>query len=282
MAALNIRDLDDQQLREKALQRVKLPIGKWVVCIDELVQRGLPIPVEEDVFLTQLGKLSRAERHFLNDNLSQFSWYTLSCLSGKPFDERIWFIAREEREQLQVSLLEILQFGKETGTPFFFWKEGMSAWESSKCIEHWKQEKPPVFDPISEAIPERAYQEKTMPVNTGGSGVSTMLGVFTFLGMPVWIILLIAAIASGFNSFMGPMLPTVFCIFMFVMAIPLGIGVLQKKRWAWGMLVITTLFSVFWFAGHYFFDEASRIWMILAVFEVIILTLALSAKENFA
>ena len=276
MTQQNLRNYPTEELI-KLLGGTGLSSGRELVIVDELIQRGVPLPISFNRWMRVLNSLNNGERKYIQNNFESFSAFTLFALQGKPFSEKMWFVSVSEDETQALDLSSFVKaiIGADE-LKGYYWIEGREQWTSVEKLSAWKTPSEPSFAPeprVSEVI----------TTTTSSSGMrSVLLAVTSFLLVPGWLILLVAAIVTGFGSFMGPLLPAVFSIFMILISIPMGIGLLQKKKWAWGMLIATTGFALFWFAGHFFFDHGSQIWIGLALFEAIILTLALTAKEQFA
>jgi hypothetical protein len=65
------------------------------------------------------------------------------------------------------------------------------------------------------------------------------------------------------------------------MAIPLGIGILSKKHWAWTLKIATSGVVSAWFISNVFLEGTNFVGLVFALFEIIILVLLLAGKDKF-
>jgi len=108
------------------------------------------------------------------------------------------------------------------------------------------------------------------------------MGVFQAVSFPFWLVMIFVAIFTGFQHFFRSIIANSLCCIHGIHVHSYEYWPVFEKTLGWGMLLFTTVFGIVWFGGHVFFDGASKLWLLLAVFEGIILTLALTAKDAFS
>lgn len=158
------------------------------------------------------------------------------------------------------------------------WRVGYTEWMSSK---KWQNLTEPM-QTIHCRKETMVYREDTSSQTKQLSGLSVLGGIFQFIEFPFWIALFFFALFTSYNSFTGMLLPLVFCVFMIFMSIPLGLGLLARRTWAWNLKVVTALLTILWFLNLFLIDGMGQIWIFAALIEAIILTLVLFAKPSIS
>jgi cation transport ATPase len=171
------------------------------------------------------------------------------------------------------------------------WKEGMAEWKQISEMPHLKE--PLFYDqdvaqqagPESRSQPEDPARPQQQSVNLNQKEPTSSLvvgaGILTLVTFPMWVFGLFAVFFSSLTSLFGPLLPFAFACFMMIMAIPLGIGLLTKKKWAWSMKVATSGVVSAWFLASFFLEGTNFVGLVFALFEIIILILLLVGKDQF-
>lgn len=275
-------DLTTDEVRVELASNATSPWQKLLLC-DVLLSRQEEIRELKYSFDDLLGTLRREQLNRILFTAHEFTLTTISRTIQECHRRRIveaqWFASTAEGQLGPFSFEQLVYWLLENQTEeIFFWREEWEEWKSLESAKFWRDQ--PFF---RQTFPKKERNDSNQTTLTPtNSAMPVLMGIFQAISFPFWLIMIFVALFTGFNTFLGPLLPTVFAIFMVFMCIPMSIGLFLKKRWAWGMLLFTTVFGIVWFGGHVLIDGASKLWLLLAVFEGIILTLALTAKDAFS
>lgn len=279
----NLHDLNTEDIRAELALRSTPPWQKVLLC-DVLLSRQEEIRELTYSFDDLVGLLRREQLNRVLYTANEFTVTTILLVLAETKRRKMpqieWFASDRSSQVGPMPLDQLIQWVNETeDNEVFFWREEWEQWKPLEKAPFWGVQ--PFF---RQTFPTKEKQAATSNggVNNSSSAMPVLMGIFQAVSFPFWLVMIFVAIFTGFNTFLGPLLPTVFATFMVFICIPLSIGLFLKKRWAWGMLLFTSIFGIIWFGGHVIIDGASKLWLLLAVFEGIILTLALTAKDAFS
>jgi len=280
--AADLHDLSTEEIRTNLASNASSPWQKLLLC-DVLLARQEEICELAYPFDDLLGTLRREQLSRILFTSNEFTLTTLTRTNQECKRRRIaevqWFTSSSEGQIGPISFEHMVQWLVENQSSEVFFGESNGKNGCRLRLEGFGMISPFFVKHFRKR--NESANNKT-PLSPSNSSLPALMGVFQAVSFPFWLVMIFVAIFTGFNTFLGPLLPTVFAVFMVFMCIPMSIGLFLKKRWAWGMLLFTTVFGIVWFGGHVFFDGASKLWLLLAVFEGIILTLALTAKDAFS
>lgn len=292
----NIRDLTIDELKS-LLASKKAARGNRFIAADELHKRGCPLPISKDALTLIARSLSKAEQQHVYANANQLTLSSVQLIEwvryGRGEEIRKWAFSAEGHQEHRLDLADLVYEMKMDEGKAFVWNEWMPDWKEASTFRQWLKEQPFRFNESQTGHTTHQTRTEDKPFDTrgvadgsslavkrGGSW-SVLLGVLALMAVPFWITMVFTAIASGYATFLGPILPVVFSLVMSAMSIPVAIGLFQRKKWAWGFYVYSTLMALVWFGGHFIIDDAGRIWLAMTVFAGIILTFATIAKDDF-
>lgn len=292
-----IRDLTSEELCT-LLKGSTASVGNRWVAADELHQRGGALPLAQEELTMLARSLSKAEQKQCYANAYQFSLASLQLLEWVRHERgeeiRKWSVSFEDRQSHHLDLTDLMHELQGAEKASFIWNEWMKDWSAGASFTGWMTGKPFAFDQATQKEPSRTQDEPrenlsdaslNLQSNTAvikrNSSWPVILGLAAVVGTPYWIFMIFTAIASGYETFLGPILPVIFAIVMSAMSIPVSVGLFQRKKWAWGFYVYATLVALIWFGGHFIIDDAGRIWLAMTVFAGIMLTFATIAKDEF-
>ena len=279
----NLHDLTTGEVRAELALRSTAPWQKVLLC-DVLLSRQEEIRELTYSFDDLIGLLRREQLNRILYTANEFTVTTILRVLAESRRRKMpqieWFASNKSNQVGPMMLDHLIQWINEAeDKEAFFWREEWEQWKPINEAPFWSVQ--PFFRQTF-PVKEKPGADNKPSVNRNSSAMPVLMGIFQAVSFPFWLVMIFVAIFTGFNTFLGPLLPTVFAAFMVFICIPLSIGLFLKKRWAWGMLLFTTIFGIIWFGGHVIIDGASKLWLLLAVFEGIILTLALTAKDAFS
>lgn len=294
MSGQKVRDLSTTELIT-LLTKGEVTCSNRVVACDELHHRKSALPISHPALLRCLESISDSDRATLYAHPERFTLAMLYALESLRYAHNKapvkWQLATPAGtftyDELSSFVAELEQA---KGEKAFFWNEFMAEWMPIEAVNHWCNAHDFTYQSTAGAQESREnYQASEAPragaqaaaVTVSRTGWPVFLGVIALLMIPFWLTMLFVGFATGFGGFLGPLFPAVFSLVMAVLGLPMGIGLLQRRTWAWGALVYSTLVAIIWFGGHFIFDDASSLWLILTAVEGFILTLAMIAKDEF-
>jgi hypothetical protein len=197
----------------------------------------------------------------------------------RRFQPQDWYYLLDQNQKGPISRaeLEVLLANKNQSIEWI-WRDGFDKWMHQR---DW----PNFIEPIQKINCKQISKKETFKKqsqNQQNTGVTVVSGIFQFIEFPFWIGLFFFALFTSYNSFTGLLLPVVFCIFMIFLSIPLGVGLLARRTWAWNLKVVTAMLTILWFLNMYWIDGRGAAWVVAAVLEGIILTLVLLAKPSLS
>lgn len=268
--------------------------GLFFLC-DELLRRGEKITGLSTRFEALTRKLPTRILRYVDTYDYQFSkaavHVALKEMQRRGKSVSRWLLKIAGVESGPMNRLELENRIKEVSAGHV-WKEGMAEWKSINDMPHlteplfYDQE----FDENQSGQREAPRQEQSQPrhkpadlASSSESASSSVIaaGVLTFITFPIWAFGIIAVAFSDLTSIFGPLLPVAFASFMLIMSIPLGIGLMMRKKWAWSMKIATSGIVAAWFVANTFLGDTHFVGLTFALFEIIILILLLVAKDEF-
>lgn len=278
------------QLSDKAAD---YSIFNIVVLCDELLLRKQPIKFIKNRFENLVKKLNTESLKTIDTydfNYSKAAVHVaINELKTRKVDFIEWFYLDDYKTEKgpidRVRIDELIEKKKITHSTLL-WKKGMVEWKSLEQLPylHGKLYYDQEFATKEEKLPIRPIKEQSS-VNSqrqSSTGSYTVLpGIMELLSFPVWIFLLFAFSISGFNSEMGVIIPLMFSLFVLVSTIPVGIGLITKRKWAWSIKITTAIITIVIVLFKILVDQASSVWMIVLVYESIILGILFYGKEIY-
>lgn len=303
------RSYSDGQL-QYMLGREEYSHWDKVLIADLLLQKRLKITGLAFRYERLFQVLTRAELQQVDQNDFAFSKATVhaAIFEMKKRNLKIlsWYVSKSGVKKGPMNRMELDKMLEEDDSPsILIWREGMKEWKKKEQLPHLS--KPYFFDQeitnLKEDKPDsksdnhsNKQKENQHTEYIGGqfnrpprvskkqssSGTLILLALFQFISFPFWLFMIGIAFFTGFNSVTGPVLPFMFSIAMLILSIPVGIGMLGAKHWAYQIRLSTSVITIIWFAFRFFGDEAGVTWFILAVYDALLLGLLLANSRLFA
>ncbi len=257
----------------------------FIVC-DELLMRNIKITHLSIRFETLVRSLSKSLLLYIERYDYAYCkasvHVAISELQKRGKEVSQWFTMKGEVQTGPYTRLDIenrIQNG-EISQSDLIWKEGMSNWKTLAELNYLSKDL--FFEQEVEAERQGAYQAKPKTkIKSKSSSTPLVLGVLELLTFPFWLILLFIVPFSSFSSFTGLSLPVTMVVFSLIACVPLGLGLINKRPWAWHVKMVSGVLIVMWFVSKVLMDDSSSLWLMFALYEIIILTFAFTAKESF-
>lgn len=273
--------LTTEELVRKIAEHQLTPVDQLIYC-NELIKRNvLTLPIASLKGLVS----SLSDKQLKRTIWDELNWCRLiiGLLYQEAERRKIpspeWFVILNKEQTGPHSRQQVEEIvGQQPTGNCLVWREGYPEWMS---IDKWQN----LTEPIQTVHCERessVNNRVTSKRTKQPSGLSVLGGIFQFIEFPFWIALFVFALFTSYNSFTGMLLPLVFCVFMIFMSIPLGVGLMARRTWAWNLKIITALLTILWFINLFLIDGMGQFWVFAAVIEAIILTLVLLAKPSIS
>lgn len=262
-----------------------------VILCDELLLRKEVIKYFRDRYESLIKKLNPTELKTIDAFDFNYSKATIKVviheMATRKLKTKEWFYLEGEIQKGPFTRVEINQLinDKTIISQSYIWSEGMESWK--QLIDLIYLSTPYYYDQEFIEIPKEVTPQKPPPIRVSNpknnsTGSFTILpGVMGLLTFPLWFVLLFILFFTGFSSPLGIVLPLLFSIFMLLSAIPVAIGLMTKKKWAWSMKITTAVLTIGLILFKILIDQASGLWGVLLIYEALILGLLIYGKEEY-
>jgi len=261
-------------------------IDTWsnVLACDELLKRNLPIQGLSRAFEKLFQGLSRVQLQKIDQEDYTFSKATVYAANHELQRRRLaslkWFYDDGEQHGPYNRFQLDKEFQGPPDSKTLIWKEGMKAWREFQDMPHLSQ--PYFFDQIIDAQSQSGYTPQPIRhEKSKNSGTALFLGIMQFIAAPFWIGIAIWTFISGFWSVTGLVLPFILAFSFCLLSVPLGLALIAQKKWAFQLRVVIGIITLLWFLSRYFIDSASFVWVMMAAYEVMLLSLLTLNQEEF-
>ena len=273
-----------------------------IILCDELLLRNLPIKHIKQRFEFLIRKMKTQE--LVNIDAYDFNYSKATVFVAidelikrgkKPLE---WlYISKFEGQKGPVNRLEIdkLIERNEIDNDSLLWRIGMEEWKPLsempylEGLRYYDQEfsEEPLI--IPELINEKNQSEKTHNSTTNTPihkreptfSYSIVPGVMELVSFPMWIILVFMLFFTGFTSQLGVVLPFIFSILVLISVIPVGIGLLARKKWAWSIKIATAMMTIVLILFKLIIDHAGGWWDFILIYQLIILGLLFYGRKTY-
>lgn len=261
---------------------------RFVLC-DQLLQRKQPITHISQRFEDIVHGLKRDVMLYIEKYDERFSKATVHLVVRKlqSLGRNVsrWFYMKEGTQLGPFNRLQIEQAVVD-GKVEHLWKEGWPEWKGPEEFAYLTDELyyDQIFPQSSADSQQKPSFERLNPkfeATPSGSAISIVTGILVLIGLPVWIVSCVALPIVGHDTFTGWFLPLIASIFMLIATVPMGIGMLMRRVWAWNMTVFTSAIMLLWFVVLVVYKDVSSFWFVLSFYQAILLILALSARSAF-
>lgn len=258
---------------------------KLVLICDELLKRKVPIRELKRSFESLFLGLSRNRLLQIDQEDYKFSKGTVYAAIHEMNRRGVKTLSWFWNDSAQHGPFNRMELDKELSNQFseniIVWKEGMKDWRKMSEMPHLLLSY--YFDQeflAQEVIsaPHIATQKSNPSSN---SGTALFLGIMQIVAAPFWIGIGVWSFISGFWSITGPILPLMLSLSFCLLSIPVGIGLIGSKKWAYQVRLVIGVITVLWFMSRFFVDSASLIWMLMACYEIILLSLLIINAQIF-
>ena len=260
---------------------------------DELLQRGVPIEYLSSRFeqlirslgARELKQIDQQEQFYskatvqvaidelVKRNKSTVKWFLLigQAESEGPFD-RNELLKRIENENLKDALV---------------WKQGEEEWQAVESMP--RLTKPFFFDQYfeerrpatEEQLEEADFNERPIAEIKKLSAAPIVAGILEFISLPMWIASLVFSAIYGYDTELGMMIPILFSSFATLAAIPVGIGLLMRKKWAWSIKMTVVALSFILIALKTMYGDVHGVWVMFLAYQVLIALLIGVSRNEF-
>lgn len=273
-------------------------LGIITLC-DELLLRNQPIKYLNERFENKLKRLSSKQLKWIERKPELYSPATMKVVdvevSRRKLETAQWFYSANfqdtEGPYTRAQIVRYLEEGK-IFDDYAIWKEGTKDWIKISSLSWLKRDF--YFD---QELPEEEFSQnqsdfsnksrKSPPpppgsnqLNDAGSGNRVALGVLSFVSMPFWI----GAIVYSFflsDTELGIMIPLMFSLFAFGASIPVGVGLLMKRKWAWSMNLFVTGGAVCLVILNSVFYDFNVVWMFFGLLCTASVFLLMDGRESY-
>jgi hypothetical protein len=177
----------------------------------------------------------------------------------------------------RMELEECIESGSLAGEDMV-WKEGAPSWEKISDMQRLTETL--FYDQeIQQKEPPLPQERQSTESKSGSTHIAG--GILELLKFPFWLVAIFVIPFSSMSASIGVLLSTVLGFTLFLSIIPVGVGLLMSKKWAYGMKIGTGVLIICWFATRVMLESGSKFWILFIIVEVLILGLILSAKDNF-
>jgi len=282
MASFNneIRKFSSDQLYDM-LKAQSYGASEQFISCDELLLRNKPILGLSISFESLVRSLSFKDLQFIDQHDFEFSPASIMAaileLRLRNEKRRVWYIQNQLEQAGPLDHLQLTDKLKDVKfTNVLVWAEGMSEWKKLADLPHLNRT---YFFDQHQLVTIR--KEKTIEKPIDSSAVPLVSGILQFFAMPFWIVLSVVAPINGIWSYTGIALPAFFSGSMALLSIPIAVGLIMARRWAYLLKIGTGLIVITWFLSKILIDDSSHIWLIMGCYELIIIIFVFSRSKYF-
>lgn len=260
---------------------------RFVLC-DQLLQRKQPIKHISQRFEDIVHSLKRDVIQYVEKYDDRFSKASVHLVVRKlksvGSSMSSWFVMRQGQQQGPIDRFRI-EKELECGEIDHVWKEGWSEWKSPEQLEYMTDVL--FYDQIFPSDEQRPAAQSSrkesnrFETNQDGAAMSIVTGILGLVGVPLWLFACFALPYAGHGTFTGWFLPLIVAISMLITSIPMGIGMIMRKLWAWNLTIFSSVVLLLWFTALVVNNDVSSFWYVMSFFQGLLLILALSARSAF-
>ena len=259
---------------------------RFILC-DQLLQRKQPIRHLSQRFEDIAHSLKRDTMKYVEKYDDRFSAASVHLvvrhLKRMGLSISSWYFMRKEQQYGPFDRFQIENKLKAEGIDHV-WKEGWDEWKTPGQLEFVTNEL--YYDQIFPATPHVSESPRETHINKfetseEGSALAIVTGILILLGIPIWLVSCFALPIVSHDTFTGWFLPLITSIFMFIATIPMGIGVMMRRLWAWNITVFSSIIMLVWFGVLIVHNDVSSFWYGMSFYQGLVLILALGARGAF-
>jgi hypothetical protein len=260
---------------------------RFVLC-DQLLQRKQAIKHISQRFEDIVHSLKRDVIQYVEKYDDRFSKAAVHLvvrkLKSAGSSVSSWFVMKEGEQHGPLDRFQI-EKELERGGIDHVWKQGWPEWKSPDMLANLTDVL--FYDQIfpreeqRQAAQPSQNQSSRFETNQDGSAMSIVTGVLGLVGAPLWLLACFALPYAGHGTFTGWFLPLIAAIFMLIASIPMGIGMMMRKLWAWNLTIFSSIVLLLWFTVLVVNNDVSSFWYVMSFFQGLLLILALSARSAF-
>ncbi|MCB0760465.1 MAG: DUF4339 domain-containing protein [Flavobacteriales bacterium] len=279
-----LRTLDDASLIEAAARVENKNVLHQVVLGDEMLRRKMPVTGLMRKYESLVRSLETRDLRYIDRYDYAFAVATVRCadheLNRRGVRRLQWYFLHDGHQEGPLSrkdMEEAVAQGQIVNEDLV-WKEGEAEWV--RLDECSALSTPYFFDEVRE---ERKSVNINRPAGRQDSASAGVIaaGIMQLMSFPFWLIALIIVPFGSISTSLGMVLPTIFAASAFLMSIPLGVGILLRKHWAYSLKIGSGVLIIVWLLARIIVDDGSMFWMMYILAEVVILVLLFSIKEAF-
>jgi hypothetical protein len=275
-----LRSFESGQLQQILASRKDLSAQDYLVIADELLKREQEIEGLNTRFESLVRSLNEQRLRYIDSNDFEFSKATVIAtvteLRIRKIKTKQWFIHDGHNQSGPWDYIDLLQnLEDKDRVKTKIWAEGMAQWVEWTKLPHLL--KPYFFRQKVEAVQKKVPNQP----NQVKSSVPLWSGILQLIAFPFWAMLSIFSPINGAWSYTGIALPAFISMSMCLVSIPLGIGLLQSRRWAFQIKIASGIIVIAWFLSKVLIDDSSQLWLFMAIWEVIILTFVFNRSSSF-
>ena len=256
----------------------------FVLC-DQLLQRRQPIRHLSQRFEDIVHSLKRDAMKYIEKYDDRFSAASVHLVVRylKRVGSSIssWYFLRKDQQYGPFDRFQIENELQTEGIDHV-WKEGWGEWKTPRQLDfvtndlYYDQ----IFPSYVDEFP-RENQINEFETSEEGSALAIVTGILALLGMPIWLVSCFALPIVSHDTFTGWFLPLIASIFMLIATIPMGIGVMMRRLWAWNITVFSSILMLVWFGVLIVHNDVSSFWYGMSFYQGLLLILALGARGAF-
>lgn len=286
--------------------------GVLLLC-DQLLQRRQPIKHVGRHFEELLRQLSTRKLRYLETHDYAFSKATVHVAfkeltkRGQSTSQWYWHDGKTQQGPLNRMQVEARIDRGAAQPEHSFWKEGWSEWKRLADLQfltgklYYQQDfpesqadrnapppppPPPPGASTSGAGRQHAQSNPTdpywnTPVRGSNDGLVTASAVLTFISAPMWLIVAICTPFSSWGEAVGIFLPVAFSIYMAAACIPYGIGLLNRRYWAWWASLVSSALGAGWMLMKVAVYHDGGAWLFVLLIEAVLVTFLAVTKNDF-
>lgn len=263
-----------------------------VLLCDRLLQRNEPIRGISIHFEALVRQLSTKRLAYIDCFPEAFSkamtHVVLRELEKRGKSVSQWFWKHGNTQTGPLHLMQVEQRVEQGAmqNADLLWQEG---WENWKQLSELDWLRRPMF--FQQELPERkanggtpippARPQASAVLPSSNSGLRITAGIITLVGAPIWLLVTVLTPFDSWKEPTGIFLPSAFALFMFLFAIPFGIGLLTRGYWAWWGRLVCAVLAIAWIGMKLAFYDGGIGWTFVLILELLVAAFLIAAQADF-
>jgi hypothetical protein len=313
MTEADIRALTSGELKSKVGQFASdYSSEELLYMLDELEQReetGFTCEFSIAQVLTQLSDKSVGEiEHRENQFSIEVVLRSIDEKLSRKLTPLVWYYGSAQEQYGPVNRAELQKLAEKNvfTASNFVWREGMDDWIQAthlKGLFNNNQDEdtpaaasgPAKYEEEPQQEEQKMYSSETAQQISSGKYSATKMkgrapetphagvlaaGILQFLSFPVWGVVSFLQFADTGDA-EDKFLSFLFCLFMALMSVAIGIGLILSRTWGFYMKVGAGVLTLFWIFNRYYVQNGHDAWLYFMFLEFVILTLVLLNTKEF-